>query len=73
MEHFEKTATRQKTKDVLSIEIRRLVSEVVKLEELRAGASVVSNSTSSTNVPASSKRYEVKLNNYGTTNAFFTS
>ncbi|XP_018573684.1 calcyclin-binding protein [Anoplophora glabripennis] len=63
LEHFEKLATRQKNKDILSIEIRKLTSEVINLEEQYKNQLAVptnsANPTQSTN-----RRYEVKLNNY---------
>lgn len=55
-------ACRQRTKDVLTLEIRKLQTELAKLLEENKDASVKSTTASSNATP---KRYEVKLNNYG--------
>lgn len=65
IEEFQKLlqqTARQRTKDVLSLEIRKLQTELTKLIEEKA-----STSTKSTNAESHSvnKRYEIKLNNYG--------
>lgn len=63
MELLATQATRQRVKDILSLEGRRLITEIVKLEEAQKDASI------STSAPlqsvASSRRYQIKLNNYG--------
>ncbi|EFN81395.1 calcyclin-binding protein [Harpegnathos saltator] len=55
-------ASRQRTKDVLTLEIRKLYTELAKLLEEGKDASIKSTSALSN---ATQKRYEVKLNNYG--------
>lgn len=63
LELLQSQATRQKVKDILSIEIRKLVSQVVHLEE----AAKIDKPADKT-VPDNPDRcYEVKLNNYGKT------
>ncbi|RLU21915.1 hypothetical protein DMN91_006294 [Ooceraea biroi] len=57
-----KQARRQRTKDVITLEIRRLQTELVKLTEEERNASVKPSNPPS-NVPQ--KCYEVKLHNYG--------
>lgn len=58
------TAERQKVKDILSVEIRKLETEITNLKDLSDKESVTE--TSVTSVPSSKpKCYEVKLNNYG--------
>lgn len=60
---MEKVATRQRVKDVISIEIRKFTSELIKIEDqLRQQVETPSNSSST---PASNSRYEVTLKNYG--------
>ncbi|XP_076673888.1 calcyclin-binding protein [Andrena cerasifolii] len=54
-------ASRQRSKDVLGLEIRRLQTELMKSDE---GNKVTSTSTNAVS-NASDKCYEVKLNNYG--------
>ena len=54
-------ANRQRSKDVLGLEIRRLQTELMKLDE---GNKVTSTSTNAVS-NVSDKCYEVKLNNYG--------
>ncbi|XP_031844324.2 calcyclin-binding protein [Nomia melanderi] len=55
-------ASRQRAKDVINIEIRRLQTELAKLLEEQKDTSVKSSDAK----PSSSKKcYEVKLNNYG--------
>lgn len=62
LETLLKQADRQRVKDILSIELRRLVSEHVKLvESLKIENTVVI----STPIIQTNKRYQVKLNNYG--------
>lgn len=62
LESLEKQATRQKVKDILSIEVRKLVSEVVKIEEqLKQQPAVSTNNP----IQSTNKHYEIKLNNYG--------
>jgi len=57
------TAERQKVKDILSVEIRKLETEITNLKELSDKESVTD--TSVTSVPPSKpKCYEAKLNNY---------
>ncbi|KAF7286726.1 hypothetical protein GWI33_004349 [Rhynchophorus ferrugineus] len=63
IENLEKHAIRQKVKDILSIEKRKLVSEVVRLEEQETKMEIPVEPPKvpikTTNIP-----YEVKLNNY---------
>lgn len=54
-------ATRQKNKDMLSLEVRRLQTELTKLIEENTVTSTRPTKTSN----AVNKCYEVKLNNYG--------
>ncbi|CAH0559105.1 unnamed protein product [Brassicogethes aeneus] len=61
LESFENQSTRQKVKDILSIERRRLVSEVLKLEEQSKPESNKSNVTTVKPAPG---KYQVKVNNY---------
>lgn len=66
LEQLQAQATRQKVKDILSIDIRRLVSDAVKLEEqAKVSSNLTSPTDSNRNVPAGNKCYQVKLNNYG--------
>nr|XP_023014583.1 calcyclin-binding protein [Leptinotarsa decemlineata] len=62
---LEQQATRQKIKGIISIEIQKLTSEVVKLEE-KSKFNSASKITpgSSTSLPNTNRRYEVKINNY---------
>ncbi|KAG5897064.1 hypothetical protein JTB14_025880 [Gonioctena quinquepunctata] len=62
LKSFENQAKRQKCKDILAIEIRRLVSEVLKLKEQSKDSIPLSTSSNSTG--SLSRRYEVKLSNY---------
>ncbi|XP_014485425.1 PREDICTED: calcyclin-binding protein [Dinoponera quadriceps] len=55
-------ACRQRTKDVLTLEIRRLQTELAKLLEENKDASVKPPATTPS---ATQKCYQVKLNNYG--------
>lgn len=61
---MENHAIRQKVKDILSIEKRKLISEVVRLEQkeekLEIAVDQLKPSVKTTNIP-----YEVKLTNYG--------
>ncbi|XP_066250933.1 calcyclin-binding protein [Euwallacea similis] len=65
IENLEKHAIRQRVKDILSIEKRKLVSEVVRLEESQSKMEITVEqqppkiSPKTTNIP-----YEVKLSNY---------
>lgn len=60
MEQLMKGAQRQKVKDILSIEVRKLVTECSKLEEVaKSDAPHCSKKT-----PTEPKHYEVKINNY---------
>ncbi|KAL3277028.1 hypothetical protein HHI36_012390 [Cryptolaemus montrouzieri] len=61
LETLLKQAERQKVKDLLSIELRRLVSEHVKLEESLKNE-IVTIPTKNVSTP---KRYQTKINNYG--------
>ncbi|KAJ8985741.1 hypothetical protein NQ317_014394 [Molorchus minor] len=61
LESLEKQCGRQKTKDILSIEIRKLVQELQRLEDNNRAGPTPSASNS---VRTSNKRYKVKLNNY---------
>ena len=54
-------ATRQRIKDVLGLEIRRLQTELMKLDDGNKVTSTSANAVSN----VSDKCYEVKLNNYG--------
>jgi hypothetical protein len=55
---------RQKVKDALSIEIRKLETEITALKELSEKDSVPETPVNSV-VISKPKCYEVKLNNYG--------
>lgn len=57
-------ATRQRVKDILSVEARRLITEVIKLEEAQRVAEAAS-STQQVQTAPSNRHYQVKLNNYG--------
>ncbi|XP_030755749.1 calcyclin-binding protein [Sitophilus oryzae] len=64
IENLEKHALRQKVKDILSIEKRKLVSEVIRLEEQEAKMEIPLELPklpvkTTTNIP-----YEVKITNY---------
>lgn len=57
---------RQKVKDILSVEIRKLETEVTALKELPVSEKDSVHETPVISVPTSKpKCYEVKLNNYG--------
>lgn len=62
MECFVSQTTRQKVKDILSIDLRKLITEVAKLEEQLKVAEVTSTAKPSV---LSNRCYEVKLTNYG--------
>ncbi|CAH1119316.1 unnamed protein product [Phaedon cochleariae] len=66
LESLEKHSTRQKVKDILSIEIRKLISEIVRLEE-EGRTNPVSADAPSISSKTSNKVHgvQVKLNNYG--------
>ncbi|KAJ8962038.1 hypothetical protein NQ314_005820 [Rhamnusium bicolor] len=65
LESLEKQATRQKSKDILSIEIRKLVSDVLKLEEQMTNeASPPKVSSGSSTACSVNKRYEIRLKDY---------
>lgn len=57
-------ATRQRVKDVLTLEGRRLITEVIKLEEAQKVAETASG-TQQVQPVKSKSHYQVKLNNYG--------
>ncbi|KAK9875127.1 hypothetical protein WA026_005920 [Henosepilachna vigintioctopunctata] len=57
-------AKRQRVKDVLSIEVRKLASELIKLEDILRNETTVKTPLTSLQ-PSAVKRYQVKLNNYG--------
>ncbi|KAL1491278.1 hypothetical protein ABEB36_011897 [Hypothenemus hampei] len=65
IENLEKHAIRQRVKDILSIEKRKLVSEVIRLEETEVKMEIPEQQPkpqpekTTTNIP-----YEVKLSNY---------
>jgi hypothetical protein len=61
LQSLEAQATRHRVKDVLSLEARKLSSEIIKLQEQLNTAS----KTPTPNTAAPVKRYQVKLNNYG--------
>ncbi|XP_060526842.1 calcyclin-binding protein [Cylas formicarius] len=61
IENFEKHATRQKVKDILSIEKRKLLSELIKLEQQYVQTDKTEPKPT---VKPASASYEVKLNNY---------
>lgn len=62
-------ATRQRVKDILSLEARRLVTEVVKLVD----AVKTNDIPSATCVKpaATTRHYQVKLNNYGKQHSYY--
>ncbi|XP_044756619.1 calcyclin-binding protein-like [Coccinella septempunctata] len=60
LETLLKQSDRQRVKDILSIELRRLVSEHVKLEDTLKNEKI----TPSTPIISTDRRYQVKLNNY---------
>ncbi|XP_017781845.1 PREDICTED: calcyclin-binding protein [Nicrophorus vespilloides] len=62
MEALIAAATRQKVKDFLSIENRKLVTEIVKLEEQQKTATPAA--TDAAKSSAVKRHYQVKLNNY---------
>lgn len=65
LEQLQAQATRQKVKDILTIDIRRLISDALKLEEqAKVDCNVTSPTDSNKNAPAGNKCYQVKLNNY---------
>lgn len=57
-------AVRQRVKDILSLESRRLLTEVIRLEEAVQKASETSQATNVPTAPVN-RHYQVKLNNYG--------
>jgi hypothetical protein len=61
LQSLEAQATRHRVKDVLSLEARKLSSEIIKLQEQLNTASKTPTPTTAAPV----KRYQVKLNNYG--------
>lgn len=63
LEVLQAQARRHKVKDILSLEVRKLVSEVVQLEEQIRTAGALQSTSNATVL--TSKRYQVKLNNYG--------
>jgi len=56
------SATRQRVKDVLSLEVRKLQTEISRLQELSGSADGIK--TTPATLPSSNRCYEVKLNNY---------
>lgn len=62
-----KQAKRKKVQDLLSLEIRKLETEWIKLKETEntSAAPMDVAPTTSTNVPVQNKRYQIKLNGYG--------
>ncbi|GLV43701.1 uncharacterized protein CBL_06973 [Carabus blaptoides fortunei] len=64
LEQLQVQATRQRVKDILSIDIRRLVSDAVKLEDQAKVSSNLASPTENKNTAAGNKCYQVKLNNY---------
>lgn len=66
LESLAAQATRQRVKDILYLEGRRLITEVIKLEEAqRTAAAETASGTHHIQNAAGIKRYQVKLNNYG--------
>lgn len=63
LEALQAQATRHKVKDILSLEARRLVSDMVKLEEQIRNSNTPQNASSAAAV--TNKRYQIKINNYG--------
>lgn len=73
MQSLHAQATRQKVKDILSIEERKLVSEVIRLEEQQKASFTAASQASSNghvSTPTAKKHYQIKLNNYGKQNTF---
>lgn len=66
LEEFVKQSTRPRVKDILSLDIRRIVSEIVKIEsEQKLQTTPTPIQGSSVEGPSmNTTRYEVKLNNY---------
>lgn len=64
-------ATRQKVKDLLTIETRKLITELTKLEEQLKNIEITdAASATTTKPPATTNRfYEIKLTNYGKNNS----
>ncbi|XP_028162797.1 calcyclin-binding protein [Ostrinia nubilalis] len=61
-----KQAKRKKVQDLLSLEIRKMETEWIKLKESENKSAPVDVAPSaSTSVPVQSKRYQIKLNGYG--------
>ncbi|XP_054271154.1 calcyclin-binding protein [Macrosteles quadrilineatus] len=56
------SATRQRVKDAVSLEIRKLQTEISRLQEQTGSAD--GYKTSQTTIPSTNRCYEVKLNNY---------
>lgn len=61
MEQLMQTAQRQKVKDILSIEMRKLVTECTKIEE---SVKLEAPQCAPKKTIAEAKHYEVKINNY---------
>ncbi|KYB24995.1 hypothetical protein TcasGA2_TC034904, partial [Tribolium castaneum] len=58
LQALEAQATRHKVKDFLSLEVRKISTEITKLQEQ------LNTTTVPTPVTSTNKRYRVKLNNY---------
>ncbi|KRT83074.1 hypothetical protein AMK59_3115 [Oryctes borbonicus] len=61
LEELHKQATRTKVRDILSIETRKLISEVIKVEEQEKTTATIPTSTTT---QTTNKCYLVTLNNY---------
>ncbi|XP_046969568.1 calcyclin-binding protein [Vanessa cardui] len=60
-----KQAKRKKVLDILSLEIRKLETELITLKESEKNESVMEVSPTPTTSTQSQKRYQIKLNGYG--------
>lgn len=58
-----KQAKRKRAQDLISLEVRKLETELIKIKETIAKSAESTPAPSA--APAQSKRYQIKLNGYG--------
>ncbi|XP_026725669.1 calcyclin-binding protein-like [Trichoplusia ni] len=60
-----KLAKRKRAQDLISLEVRKLETELIKIKETIAKNAQAESTPAPSTAPAQSKRYQIKLNGYG--------
>ncbi|CAH0589071.1 unnamed protein product [Chrysodeixis includens] len=60
-----KLAKRKRAQDLISLEMRKLETELIKIKETLAKSAQAEATPAPSTAPAQSKRYQIKLNGYG--------